>query len=350
MSLDRSRAQSQNQAMKFGVFYQMPCAEHQRPASRYQETIGQVQLADQLGFESAWLAELHFNSRFSVMPAPLMVASAIAQTTTRIKIGTAVHLVPLHQPVRLAEEAATLDVMSEGRSIFGIGRGAIPAHFQGYGIDQEQARDRFLEGLEMVLGMWAQEEFSYRGRYYQADGISIALRPVQQPHPPVFIASNSPDTFNLVGQLGHNILVAPTIVTTQGALDGLETYRRELAENGHDETKRSVNVTVHVNVAESEDEARKGFERTINNYLGTLRGGSGRGSARAQSLNYEAVLDEYAAVGTPEQVCDRLQQFRDRYHPQEFICWFNTGGMLTHEEVSDSMRLFAAEVMPEFRD
>ena len=148
--------------MKFGVFYQLPCAEDQSPAQRYQDTIAQVQLADELGFDAAWLAELHFNSRFSVMPAPMVIGAAMAQTTSRIRIGTAVHLVPLHQPIRLAEEAAALDVLSNGRSIFGIGRGAIPAHFQGYAVDYEEARDRFTEGLEMVLGMWTNDDYSYQ--------------------------------------------------------------------------------------------------------------------------------------------------------------------------------------------
>ena len=188
--------------MKFGVFYQLPCAEDQSPAKRYQDTIAQVQLADQLGFDAAWLAELHFNSRFSVMPAPMVIGAAMAQTTSRIRIGTAVHLVPLHQPIRLAEEAAALDVLSNGRSIFGIGRGAIPSHFQGYAVDYEEARERFTEGLEMVLGLWANDEYSYQGKYHQVEGINLAPKPVQKPHPPVYIASNSPDTFNLVGQLG----------------------------------------------------------------------------------------------------------------------------------------------------
>ena len=333
--------------MNFGVFYQMPCAAEQSPAARYQDTIAQCQLADELGFDSCWLAELHFNPRFSVMPAPLMVASAIAQTTSKIKIGTAVHLMPLHHPIRLAEEAATLDVMSGGRSIFGIGRGSIPTHFEGYGIDREEARDRFLEGLEMVLGMWTSNKFSYQGSYYQADELTIAPRPLQEPHPPVYIAANSADTFGIVGSLGHNILVAPTIVTTQGALDGLASYREELAGAGHDESGLNVNVTVHVNVAESETEARKGFERTINNYIGTLRdmGGSARGSSRAQSLDYKTVQDEFAAVGTPDQVVEKLLQFKAAYQPDGFICWFNTGGLLTHAEVESSMRLFADQVI-----
>ena len=334
--------------MKFGVFYQMPCAAHQSPAARYQDTIAQCQLADELGFDSAWLAELHFNSRFSVMPAPLMVASAIAQTTSRIRIGTAVHLMPLHHPIRLAAAAATLDVMSGGRSIFGIGRGSIPTQFEGYGINREEARDRFLEGLEMVLGMWTSGKFSYQGKFYQAEDLTIAPRPLQEPHPPVFIAAISADTFGIVGSLGHNILVAPAIVTTQGAIDGLASYRRELAEAGHDESQSDAFVTVYVNVSNSETQARRGFETTINNYLGTLRamGNSGHGSSRAQSLDYETVLDEFGAVGTPEQVMDKLLRFREMYSPQGFICWFNAGGLLTHAEVESSMQLFAAEVMP----
>ena len=334
--------------MKFGVFYQLPCAEDQSPAQRYQDTIAQVQLADELGFDAAWLAELHFNSRFSVMPAPMVVGAAMAQTTSRIRIGTAVHLVPLHQPIRLAEEAAALDVLSRGRSIFGIGRGAIPAHFQGYAVDHEEARGRFTEGLEMVLGMWDNDDYSFQGKYHQVEGINLSPKPIQRPHPPVYVACNSPDTFNLVGQLGHNILVAPTIVTSQGALTGLETYRTELESNGHDIADRDVNVTVHVNVAEDETKARNGFERTINNYLGTLRSGSGRGSARAQTLDYETVLDEYAAVGTPDQVAEKLDKFKGMYGPDGFICWFNTGGLISHEDVDTSMRLFAEEVMPHF--
>ena len=107
-------------------------------------------------------------------------------------------------------------------------------------------------------------------------------------------------------------------------------------------------MTAHVNVARSEHEARQGFERTINNYLGSLRSGSGRGSSRAQNLDYETVVDEFAAVGTPEQVAEKLHKFRAMYNPDGFICWFNTGGMLTQEEVVESMELFASEVMPEF--
>ena len=340
--------------MEFGVFYQLPCAVDQTPAARLQDTIAQCQLADELGFDAAWLAELHFNPRFSVMPAPLMIASIVAQTTKRIRIGNAVNLLPLHHPVRLAEEVATLDVLSNGRAIFGVGRGSMPTHFQGYGIDQEEGRDRFLEALEFVLGSWDQEDFTYQGKYYQAEGVTVTPRPLQQPHPPVYVAANSADTFGIVGALGHNILVAPTIVTTEGALAGLASYRAELAENGHDAANVKVNINVPMHVATNEKEARTGFEKTINNYLGTLRDiganrGSSRGASRASALTAESVMEEFAAVGVPDQVAAKLEKFAERYGPQEIMCWFNIGGMLPHAEVEKSMRLFAKEVMPHFQ-
>ena len=340
--------------MEFGVFYQLPCAVDQTPAARIQDTIAQCQLADELGFDAAWLAELHFNPRFSVMSAPLMIASAIAQTTKRIRIGNAISLVPLHQPMRLAEEVATLDVLSNGRAIFGVGRGSMPTHFEGYGIDQEEGRERFIEGLELIFGLWDQEDFTYDGKYYQAHGFGVTPRPIQRPHPPVYVAANSPDTFGIVGSLGHSILVAPTIVTTEGALTGLASYRAELAENGHSAADVKINVNVPMHVAATEEEARAGFTKTIDNYLGTLRDigrarGASKGSSRADSLTADIVMEEFAAVGTPDQVSAKLEQLKEIYEPQEFMCWFNIGGMLPHAEVESSMRLFAKEVMPRFQ-
>ncbi len=340
--------------MEFGVFYQIPCAVDQTPAVRIGDTISQCQLADELGFDSAWLAELHFNPYFSVLSAPLMIASAVAQATNRIRIGNAINLIPIHQPVRLAEEVATLDVLSNGRAIFGVGRGSMPTHYQGYGIDQEEGRERFLEGLDVVLGSWAQEDFKYQGKFYQSHGYRITPRPIQKPHPPVYVAANSPDTFGIVGSLGHNILVAPTIVTTQGALTGLESYREALAVNGHASAKLKVNVNVPVHVAATEEEAVNGFEKTIDNYLETLREigrarGASQGSSRATSLTPKIVMDEFAAVGTPDQVSAKLERFRGMYEPDEFMCWFNIGGMISRAEVENSMRLFSQEVMPRFQ-
>lgn len=336
--------------MEFGVFYQLPCAEGQTDSQRYNDTIAQARLADELGFHAVWLAELHFNQRFSVMPAPLLVGSAIAALTKHIKIGTAVNLVPLHHPIRLAEETATLDLLSHGRAIFGIGRGAMPSHYEGYGVDIAQGRELFREALDFILGAWTNEEWFYQGQFYQCQGLRIVPKPYQKPHPPVYVASNSPDTFEIVGSLGHNILVSPLIVTKEGGKAGLDVYRETLSEHGFDPASAKVNINVPVHVSKESKRARAGFEPTVNNYLSTLRGLSRtQGSRRASSLDYDQVYEEYGVVGDPSRCVDKLNHFKEMYRPSEFMCWFNTGGMLPHEEVEKSMRLFAEKVMPHFR-
>ncbi len=350
--------------MEFGVFYQLPCAEGQSPAQRYDDTIAQAQLADELGFDVAWLAELHFNPRFSIMPAPLLLASAIARVTQRIKIGTAVNLLPLHNPIRLAEEAATLDILSHGRAIFGIGRGAIASHFEGYGVPLSESRQRFEETLEIILQAWTTEEFSYQGQYYQYQEVRVAPKPYQQPYPPIYVAANSPDTFDIVGLMGHNLLVAPLIISNERAQAGLEVYRQHLAEGGHDPASVKVTVTIPVYVGEDRKKAKAGPAASINNYLASLRDmyqspaaeramsvypRARQARERLSALSYEHIYNEFAAIGDPDQCVAKLKTFQQMFGPQEFMCWFNTGGLLPDKEVEKSMRLFAEEVMPQFK-
>ena len=194
--------------MQFGGFYQLPYAEDQTDSVRYDDTIAQAQLADKLGFDAVWLAELHFNPQFSEMPAPLPMGSAVATTTERIKIGTAVNLIPLHHPIRLAKETATLVLLSHARAIFGSGRGSNPKHFYGYGVDMEEGRSAFQEAVDLRLKAWTTDELSYSGKHYKVDGIQMTPKPHQKPHPSVYVATNSPDTFGIVGSMEHNILVA----------------------------------------------------------------------------------------------------------------------------------------------
>ena len=337
--------------MEFGIFYQLPCAEDQSPAARYADTISQAQLADDLGFDTVWLAEVHFNPRFSVLPAPLLLGSAIAQTTNKLKIATAVNLMPLHHPVRLAEEFATLDVISQGRAILGTGRGAMLQQYAGYGIEVGEGRERFLEGLDLVLKAWTSEELNYEGKYYQVSGIRVVPKPYQKPHPPVYIASNSVDTFPMVGELGQNILVAPIVVTLDGAKSGLKEYRRNLVEHGHDPGTRKVNVNVLVHVTKDEGgNSTQGYETSLRNYLSILQGNRSRViSGRTRDLSYEHVSTELSAIGSPERVIDKLESIIELLGADEIMCWFAVGGLLPNEDVHASMRLFAEEVIPHFK-
>lgn len=140
--------------MKFDIFYQLPQADSQIPARRYRDLIDEAVEAERLGFDTLWLAEVHFAPRFSLMPAPLMLLAAIAERTTRLRLGLAVNLLPLHHPVRLAEETAMLDVISGGRAEFGAGRGAFPLNYRGYNVPLAESRGRFEETLEFVKRAW----------------------------------------------------------------------------------------------------------------------------------------------------------------------------------------------------
>ncbi len=337
--------------MEFGIFYQLPCADFQSPAERYADTITQAQLADELGFDTVWLAEVHFNPRFSVLSAPLLLGSAIAQTTRKLKIATAVNLMPLHHPVRLAEEFATLDVISHGRAILGTGRGAMLQQYAGYGIDVNEGRERFLEGLDLVLRAWTSEELNYTGKYYQISGVRVVPKPYQQPHPPVYIASNSVDTFPMVGELGQNILIAPIVVSLDGASSGLKEYHRQLVAHGHDPSTRKVNVNMLVHATRDEGgSSTRAFESSARNYLSILEGNRSRViTGRTRDLSYEHVSTELSAIGSPERIIDKLESVKELLGADEFMCWFAVGGLVPNEEVHASMRLFAEEVIPHFK-
>src|SRR5262245_8836884 len=194
--------------MKFGLFYQLPCALTQEAMTRYHETIEQIVYAETLGFDTAWLAELHFNASFSIMPAPLLLAAAVAQRTTRIRLGTAVVLLPLHHPLRVAEEAAVVDLLSQGRLELGVGRGMIAIHFQGFQVPLDESRERFEEALTIVKRAWTQETCQFEGRYFHVPETAVVPKPLQKPYPPLRIAANSPETAIFAGEQGYPVFIA----------------------------------------------------------------------------------------------------------------------------------------------
>src|SRR5262249_54299224 len=181
--------------MRFGFFDQLPCAAGFSERQRYQDIMAQIELGDDLGLDTAWLGELHFSRAFSLLADPLMILAAAAQRTRRIRLGTAVTLLPLHSPVKIAEQAATADLLSDGRLEFGVGRGTARRPCAGSDIRQEQGRGRFEEARDFILKGWTYEPFPHEGKSFRPRALPTAPRRVQPPPPPVRIAANSPDTF-----------------------------------------------------------------------------------------------------------------------------------------------------------
>ena len=148
------------------------------------------------------MAESHFNPQRSVLSAPLVLGAAIAGRTSRIKIGTAVHVIPLGNPLRMAEEAATLDQVSQGRFEYGVGRSGFQGSYEGYGIAYGESRERFYEYLQIIRHAWASDTFSYEGEFYSYEDVCLTPKPYQRPHPPFRIAATTTDTFSVLGRLG----------------------------------------------------------------------------------------------------------------------------------------------------
>jgi alkanesulfonate monooxygenase SsuD/methylene tetrahydromethanopterin reductase-like flavin-dependent oxidoreductase (luciferase family) len=176
---------------------------------------------------------LHFDPGRSVLSSPLCIASAIAARTSRIKIGIAVQVLPLCAPLRIAEEAATVDQLSHGRLIFGVGRSGVAKTYEAYNVPYAESRDRFAETLDIIEQAWSLPVFSHSGRYFQFQDVSVTPRPYQQPMPPIRVAATSPDTFITIGRQGKPIFLAVRHEDARIFAPQIETYRQAWKQAGH---------------------------------------------------------------------------------------------------------------------
>src|SRR5919108_1359752 len=349
--------------MRCGLFYQLPCASGQDAVTRYQETIEQIVYADELGFDVAWLAELHFYQPFSILSSPLILAAALAQRTTRIRLGTAVALLPLQHPLRVAEDAATVDLLSRGRFELGVGRGAIAIHFQGFNVPVEESRARFEEALTIIERAWTQETCAFDGKYWQVPATAVVPRPLQHPHPPLRLAANSPETAAFAGARGYPVFVASVINPFPKLPEQIDIYRRAFRAAGHTGRQADVAAMFPVYVADRTAQVRHEVEASLMYYFRTvvaqLRLGERDQSSsyaylsdvrkRMEAITWEEAEATMALYGSPEQCMQKLQEAHARCGMKQVICWFNPGGLVPHRQVLASMRRFAEEVMPAVR-
>jgi alkanesulfonate monooxygenase SsuD/methylene tetrahydromethanopterin reductase-like flavin-dependent oxidoreductase (luciferase family) len=181
--------------MKVGVlqFFSWP-GRHGPLQDVYARALERIEIMDKGGFDAVWLAEHHFTT-FSVCPSVHMLGTLAAARTRRLRIGTAVSLAALYQPLRLAEEVALLDMLSGGRVNWGAGRGFSHAEFHAFGVPPEESAERFREAVEIVLAAWTKERMSYKGKYFSYDDIEVMPKPLQAPHPPTWMAATSAAAF-----------------------------------------------------------------------------------------------------------------------------------------------------------
>ena len=349
--------------MEFGVFHEFQCPPGQSEAGAFAESFAQVDAAEDWGLDVMWLAELHVAPGQSVLAAPLTIASAIAARTKRIKIGTAVQVLPLCHPLQLAEEAATVDHISHGRLIFGVGRSGFPRTYEAYGVPYSESRERFAETLDIVKQAWTQPRFTYEGRFHSFRDVCLVPKPYQQPHPEIRVAATSPDTFPAIGAMGYAIFCAVRLGALPELGPQIREYREAWKAAGHP-GEGQVYLRVPVYVAETEREARDQPEESIMSFYrwlgGQIAASASTAGARAierraergevlRNITYEDTLRDKVIIGTPDMVADKLHRLRAELGLNGILAELNCGRAIPNDRVMHSLKLLCEQVIPKFR-
>jgi alkanesulfonate monooxygenase SsuD/methylene tetrahydromethanopterin reductase-like flavin-dependent oxidoreductase (luciferase family) len=329
-------------------------------AAAFRDVFDLADRAEAAGVDCVWLGEIHFTPTRSVISASLQVASAIASRTRRLRVGTAVQVLPLNHPLRIAEEVATLDHISQGRFEFGIGRSGVVRTYDVYGIAYGESQARFREALEIIRLAWTGEPFSYDGRFYRVQNATVVPRPYQVPHPPIRMATTSDETFPIAGRLGLPIFVGLRTTEIADLQLQLAPYRQAWREAGHS-GEPSVYLRIPVYVSPTEHGAREEPRASVAAFFARqtelARAAVGREGAgpvdrrrmvaeRMAALSYEDVLARKVAFGTATGVIDRLNGLREELGLDGIVAELNPGGLIPPELETRSLELLARDVIP----
>jgi len=350
--------------VRVGIALNMLTKEGRSDASVLGEHMALGDLAEPLGFDSLFALEHHFTG-YAMSPAPTQLLSYYAGRTKRITLGTAVIVLPWHDPVRVAEEIALLDIISGGRCLFGFGRGAASVEYAGFRVPMEEARPRFVEAAQIVVKALTHEVFDWNGEFYKIPRTSIRPRPISHPERRFYASSVSPESAEIMARLGFGVLVVMQNEWPAAAAD-IERYREIAASVGH--APRPPIILTNVSVADNRDEAHERAARYLSRkwdsidthyhfsdgHLATVKGYEFYGKmAKTYSKMKDATFREKATefyikiqiVGTPDDCLQQLAELRRLTGVDHLVTEFAFGGM-PHEEVLVNMRLFADRVMP----
>ena len=350
--------------MKVGVALNMLTKEGRSDAEVFAEHLALGDLAEPLGFDSLWALEHHFTG-YAMSPSPTQLLSYYAGRTKRVTLGTCVIVLPWHDPVRVAEQIALLDVMSGGRCIFGFGRGAASVEYAGFRIPMEEARPRFVEAAQIVVKALTNDVFSWEGEHFQIPPTSIRPRPISHPERRFYASSVSPESAEIMAKLGFGVLVVMQNEWPIAAAD-IDRYRELARSVGH--TPRPPVILTNVSCADSREEAQ---ERAVtylsrkwdsidkhyhfsDGHLASVKGYEFYGkmtktySKMKDPTFREKATDFYVkiqVVGTPDECLQQLAELRRLTGLDHLVTEFGFGGM-PHEQAELNMRLFADRVVP----
>jgi alkanesulfonate monooxygenase SsuD/methylene tetrahydromethanopterin reductase-like flavin-dependent oxidoreductase (luciferase family) len=340
--------------MDFGLLFPFrnPPQWRQPFAAFYAEQLRQAQLAEQLGYDTLWLTEHHF-AEDGYSPSLLPIAGALAGMTSRARIGTFLLLLPLHNAVRVGEDAATVDVLCNGRFDLGLGQGYAPGEFEGYGIPRNERVSRLEEGIEVIKGMWTQDPFSHEGKHYHLKNIRLMPKPVQSPHPPLWIGARGPKGVERAARLGCHFLGVSDKKTQ-------DIYDSALRRYGRDPKDYYAAQLRWTHVAPTHDQAWDNVQEHLHYMLSwygrwiveakDFRGDEqfGQLPPASELRKTDQQLIGAPLIGTTEEVSRELQQFVKNIRTTHLVLGMHLPG-LDPDKSRRSMELFAKEVMPRLR-
>lgn len=311
------------------------------------ETTAEAQLAEACGFDAIFFGE-HHQDKDGFLPSPLIVATAMAARTTRLKVGTSVILLPLYHPVHVAEDVATLDIVSHGRAILGVGLGYQPADFLMFGVPRAERVGRFEEGVEIIRRCWSGDPFSFDGQYYQIDQVQMRPRPVQNPAPPLWIGGWAPAAVRRAGRLGDALVAGPSMSLEE--MQHLADLYRESAQAAGREPRFILMRDAWV--ASSREEA----ERVYGPEVMTAYKYYWRNDAlafKAMTSEGDFTLDKLARdrliIGTPEECVQQFHRWQEALGTDYVLLRLrhaHSGGP-PHAEIMRAIELFGSQVIPQ---
>lgn len=350
--------------MKFGLMFLFSELGKMPQEQVFRELLAEVEYAEQLGFDSVWIPEHHFATP-GLLGNPLILAAAISQRTKRIQIGIAAVVLPFQHPLRIAEDAALVDILSNGRLLLGVGRGWQVPEFQAFQVPQSASRAMFLEGLEVIKDAWTKNNFSHEGEFWRFRDVTVFPKPVQRPFPPIYWTVVTPGSYELAGRVGTPIIRSLNFVGLGTVETGTKLYETELRGAGRELSDFDLPLTAKVYVAPTDEEAERDAAPNARWFYGALSkflpGAPGR---PRPSAGYEQYPDDPGKVaklaaddlwewgtcfGSPERVIESMRAYSQRVFTNHWLAWMRIGE-LEHAKVMRSMELFAKHVMPTLKE
>jgi alkanesulfonate monooxygenase SsuD/methylene tetrahydromethanopterin reductase-like flavin-dependent oxidoreductase (luciferase family) len=281
----------------------------------YRRVLERIDVMEASGYDAVWLTEHHFND-YSVCPSIPVMGSYVAARTKRLRIGTGVTLAAYYHPLRLAEEIALLDILSDGRVYWGAGRGFDPIEFKVFGMTAEESYPRFREAVDIVVKAWTEKRVTYQGQYHSFENVEVLPKPLQTPHPPMWVAASSPAAIEWAAKIGYSIMLDPH---SPSSLIGekMNLWRHLMASNGYSSSGRLIPtvrlVAVAATASEAAEVAREGVKWLLRTYLNpwllqTYVNPSVNEDTETMLKHY---VESVVIHGTPDMVIEKLSRLRD---------------------------------------